>query len=302
MLTLAQKKQLQKANYKLVGEHAAVKLCHWTKESIKSGGERVCYKEKFYGITCHRCLQMTPILPACNLRCTHCWRDHRYFSPRIDYNLLSADQIVSGTLKAQRELLTGLGGTKHSVQHLRQAMKPTNAAISLDGEPTLYPKLPELIEGYHKIGMTTFLVTNGMHPDMLTKVNPYQLYISITSPNKEFFNRTQHPIAPACWENLLESLDILSSLKCRTVIRLTLAKNFNMIHIEKYAKLIMRAQPMFIEVKAFMPIGAARQRLSYTTMPSHEEILLFTQKLSELIGYRLKDHSPPSRVALLARF
>jgi len=303
MLTPEQKLRLKKASYKLVGEHVAVKLCHWTKESIKSAGKRVCYKEKFYGISCHRCLQMTPILPACNLRCTHCWRDHAFFSTKIDYPLLSADEIVRMSIKAQRELLSGLGGTKHSPKHLKEAMQPANAAISLDGEPTLYPELSALIEGYKSLGMTTFLVTNGMEPKVLSKLDPlpYQLYISVTSPDKEFFNKTQHPIPPAKWENLLESLEIMNSLDCRTVIRLTIAKEFNMHSLEKYAKLILLANPMFVEVKAFMPIGAARKRLPFEAMPSHQEVLEFSKKLSSHIGYQIKDHSPPSRVALLTK-
>ena len=43
-------------------------------------------------------------------------------------------------------------------------------AISLTGEPTLYPKLPELIKEIHSRGKTSFLVTNGQHPEVLQKL------------------------------------------------------------------------------------------------------------------------------------
>ena len=51
--------KLQKMGYRFAGNnyHAAAKICHWTKKSILDEG--VCYKEKFYGIKSHRCLQMS---------------------------------------------------------------------------------------------------------------------------------------------------------------------------------------------------------------------------------------------------
>jgi tRNA wybutosine-synthesizing protein 1 len=49
---------LEKQQYRIVGNHSAVKICHWTKESIRERG--FCYKQQFYGINAHRCLQMTP--------------------------------------------------------------------------------------------------------------------------------------------------------------------------------------------------------------------------------------------------
>jgi len=305
MLTQAQLKRLQDADYRIFGPcmHSAVKLCHWTKEAIKSGGERACYKSKFYGIASHRCLQMTPCLPLCNLRCTHCWRDHAYFRPNAEGPMDGAKTIAEQSIEAQRKLLVGLGGTDHSEQHLKEAMEPTNAAISLDGEPTLYPYIGELIAEYQKYQMTTFLVTNGMRPDVLEQLDPlpYQLYISLTSPDKAFFERTQHPIAPAGWDKLMQTLELLPSLKTRTVIRLTLAKEFNMSESSAYAKLILKANPTFIEAKSFMPIGASRSRLPFEAMPSHDEILAFAEKLADLTGYKLAGESKPSRVALLKK-
>jgi len=306
MLNTDQQKRLQEADYRVFGAHghSAVKLCHWCKESIKTGEKRVCYKQLFYGIKSHRCLQMTPCLPLCNLRCTHCWRDHSYFRPAPEGAMDSAKTIAEGSIEAQRKLLVGLGGVDHSAVHLKEAMEPTNAAISLDGEPTLYPYLSNLIAEYQKRKMTVFLVSNGMRPDVLNTLEPlpYQLYISLTSPNQIFFERTQHPIAPAGWSKLLETLELLPNMGCRTVIRLTLAKNFNLDNtVADFAKLILKASPSFIEAKAFMPIGASRSRLPFEAMPSHDEILKFSEELSKETGYKLAGESPPSRVTLLKR-
>jgi len=305
MLTQAQLSRLQAADYRIFGpnKQSAVKLCHWCKQSIKTGGEKVCYKQKFYGIASHRCLQMTPCLPLCNLRCSHCWRDHSYFRPSADGPIDDAKTVAEQSLEAQKKLLVGLGGVEHSKEHLKEAMTPTNAAISLDGEPTLYPYLGELIAEYKKRNMTVFLVTNGMRPDILRSLDPLptQLYVSVTSPNQAFFDKTQHPIPPAGWDKLMETLELLPSLKCRTVIRLTLAKDFNMDNAAAYAKLIDKASPTFIEPKAFMPIGASRSRLPYEAMPRHEEIVKFSEILAKETGYKLADESKPSRVVLLQK-
>ena len=74
----SQIEKLEKSGYRFVGQHghAAVKTCHWTRQSIVDKG--VCYKEKFYGIESHRCLQMSPAVPNCQQECEFCWRDLTY--------------------------------------------------------------------------------------------------------------------------------------------------------------------------------------------------------------------------------
>src|SRR5665811_1958602 len=62
---------LKKHGYHLAGTHGAVKTCLWLNKSLRNDG--ACYKSKFYGMTSHRCIQMTPTL-VCNHRCLHCWR------------------------------------------------------------------------------------------------------------------------------------------------------------------------------------------------------------------------------------
>src|SRR5205807_1271461 len=69
---------LERQGYRIVGEHSGVKLCHWTKASLTKG--LGCYKQTFYGIESHRCLQMTPTVDACNLACQFCWRTQEWGS------------------------------------------------------------------------------------------------------------------------------------------------------------------------------------------------------------------------------
>ena len=65
------KQLMKKQGYRFVGNHSAVKICRWTKQSLRNEG--VCYKEQFYGIKAHLCCQMTPWL-GCDNKCIHCWR------------------------------------------------------------------------------------------------------------------------------------------------------------------------------------------------------------------------------------
>src|SRR5207244_352202 len=89
---------LERQGYRIVGEHSGVKLCHWTKASLTKGIG--CYKQTFYGIESHRCLQMTPAVDACNLACQFCWRTQEWGSN----SLLAADDpaflVTNGTTPA----------------------------------------------------------------------------------------------------------------------------------------------------------------------------------------------------------
>jgi tRNA wybutosine-synthesizing protein 1 len=91
----------------------------------------------------------------------------------------------------------------------------------------------------------------------------------------------------------------MPSFKCRKAIRLTLVKGLNMKDPSGYARLIEKANPQFIEVKAYVCVGYSRERLKLENMPSHLEIQKFAGELSNLLGYRVADESETSRVVLL---
>ena len=70
---------------------------------------------------------------------------------------------------------------------------------------------------------------------------------------------------------------------------------------ELYAKLVEKADPTYIEPKAYMHVGFSRLRLKYENMPTHREIGEFAKKLAEETGYKVIDESEASRVFLLSR-
>lgn len=294
-------KRFTNAGYRIVGTHSAVDVCHWTKESLRKG--RVCFKEKWYGIKSHRCLEMTPSIIWCTHKCRFCWRPLE-FTIRGEPKPDNPEEIIDGCIEARRLLLTGFKGNVNvDKRKWEEAIRPTNAAISLAGEPTLYSRISDLIKEFHKRDITTFLVTNGTRPDRLKNLEeePTNLYISLCSPDKQTYLQVHRPLIADGWERLNESLELMKSFSCRTVIRLTLVKNLNLKDPEKYAKLILKAEPDFIEPKGFMHVGEAQKRLSREDMPSMEDIRDFALKLSELTGYSIKDEDTASRVVLLSK-
>jgi len=240
---------------------------------------------------------MTPAL-LCNQNCMYCWRPLELLSDIRGWD--EPDYIAEESISAQRTLLSGLGGIENvNRKKLKEAYEPNQVAISLIGEPTLYPHLDGLVEEYKARGMTTFVVTNGTRPDMVRKIEPYQLYISLTAYSEESHIALNRP-AKSLWDKILQSLDIMAGKDCRTVIRLTLVRGYN-IEARNFVSYIERASPDFIETKAYMHLGYSRLRLPRSAMPEHSEVKAFAEELAKLTGYEVKDESPISRVVLLRR-
>ena len=92
MVSKAKKLDLEKQGYRLTGSHSAIKVCEWTKKSLRD--EAICYKEKFYDTKCHLCVQMTPALETCTHRCVWCWRDIDHTKPKWTTKADDPKQIV----------------------------------------------------------------------------------------------------------------------------------------------------------------------------------------------------------------
>ena len=301
-LTKKQVEKLESSGYRFVGKHnhAAAKICHWTKQSILDKG--VCYKEKFYGIESHRCLQMAPAIPNCQQKCEFCWRDLTCTKTQWEGEYDNPKTIIDEAIKAQNNLLCGFfGNDRVNKKKLEESKSPTNAAISLAGEPMLYPEIDELIAEFNRRNFTTFVVSNGQCTDKLKNLEnkPYQLYLSLDAPTKKVYNDVCQPQINDGWNNLNQSLDLLSTFNSRTCIRTTCVKGRNMINPEKYAELIKKTNPDFVEIKAYMCVGSSRDRLTLDNMPTFDEVKSFAKKIGENCGKKIVNESEISRVVLL---
>jgi len=315
------KELLKKQHYEIVGdnEHSAVQVCRWTKKSIRNEG--VCYKEKFYGINSHRCCQMSPSVMWCPNKCVHCWRAIELtIGDELKGKIDSPKEIIDGCIEAQRKLLRGfkiLPETAHktkskaNMKKWQEAQEPMQFAISLSGEPTVYPKIGGLIAELRKRGKTSFLVTNGLYPEKIKELAkkkqlPTQLYVSVNTSNEESYNRFHRSSKKDAWKKLNETLGLLPKLKCRTVFRMNLIRKVNMSdkNVKEFAELIKKSKPKFIELKGYMSVGFARDRLGYEMMPDDKEMLEFANKLAKELKkekYKILDTHEFSRAIVLGK-
>lgn len=313
------KAQMEKEGYGLVGDNAAVKICHWTKSSISGCGS--CFKEKIYGISSAGCAEISVSLYNCEHNCVHCWRNVKQYDNSIVKEEMSPVEILDGIVEKRRELLMGLKGKEGvDLEKFEEALTPSLYTFSLSGEATLYSRIGEMFKEIRRRGAVSFLVTNGMNPDVIRNFKedelPTQITLSTNAPNKLLYNMWHQTRKKGAWDTFNETLDLFRELegRVRRVIRLTLVNgeglggnygkltNMKEEHVKEYASLIEKSRPDFIHVKGFKSVGYARERLGYDKMPWFEEIKEFAKKLeNELSEYEIKDEHEPSAVVMLAR-
>ncbi|NLL95445.1 MAG: 4-demethylwyosine synthase TYW1 [Thermoplasmatales archaeon] len=291
---------LARQQYRTYRDHGAVKLCHWMKESMVHG--RVCYKQEFYGIKSHRCLQMTTAFNECSLACLFCWRVQGRDFEVTDW--AEPKDLLDNLIEMQRSLITGFkGDPRCDLERYEEARNPTQVAISLAGEPIAYPYMSDFLRECHSRGMMTFLVTNGTYPDRIADLDvlPRQLYVTVAAPDETTYKRLCRPKDPGAWSRLNETLAMMPSLDTRTVIRHTLVKGMNLSDVPGYAALDRIADPDMVEPKGYVFVGGSRKRLTMDAMPSFAEIKDFSHQLSQMLGMQLLNEREDSRVALIGK-
>jgi tRNA wybutosine-synthesizing protein 1 len=303
------KARLQKAKYG-VYNHSAVELCHWTKKSFANEGN--CYKHKFYGISTHQCMEMTPAAMNCENRCIYCWRPTEFYDTlEMPEDLVDEPDVIIEQLMAERKrLINGYyGHVKNDKKKLDESLLPAHYAISLSGEPTMYPKLPKLIKYLKSLKATKsiFLVTNGQEPEMLKRLAaedalPTQIYLSTNASNRRMFHRINRPLHKDAWERWWESLRFLATVNTRTVLRMTLIRGYNDggDFVDEFAEMIAHSSPHFIELKSYMHIGMSNQRLDEDDMLEMHEVKDFAGKLcKKMPSFSVMDESEISRIVVL---
>ncbi|CAF0972809.1 unnamed protein product [Adineta steineri] len=302
MVTPLIRKSLEKQGYKLIGSHSGVKLCRWTKSMLRGRGG--CYKHTFYGIESHRCMETTPSL-ACANKCVFCWRHHSNpVGTSWQWKTDDAKTVTQGAIDNHYKMINTFKGVPGVLPaRLAEGMKIRHCALSLVGEPIMYPHINELIEILHSKQISSFLVTNAQFPDEIKTLQPVtQLYVSVDAATKESLKKIDRPLFRDFWERFLACLRALKDKGQRTVYRLTLVKGFNTEEIEQYAKLVELGDPDFIEVKGVTYCGdSGASSLTMANVPWHEEVVTFVQALCErLPQYEVACEHEHSNCLLLA--
>lgn len=295
--------ELEHQQYRIIGNHSAVKVCGWTKNMLR--GEGGCYKFKFYGIQSHQCMQMT-VNMSCANRCTFCWRGYKApVEKEWNWKVDEPDLIIEEAIAAHTKLLEGFGGNeKVSKAAFDQSKHVGHVALSLTGEPIAYPKINELCRKFHERGISTFLVTNAQYPEAIRNLKTItQLYLSLDAPNAELLKQIDVPLFGDYWERYQNSLEYCAGKKYRTTARLTVVKGLNDVEPENYATLIKKGDFDFVEIKGYMHVGESQKRLERKHMPTHAEVREFGMKVLDKLGreYEYASEHVPSDVILLAK-
>lgn len=284
MITPALREALTKQGYQLIGSHSGVKLCRWTKSMLRGRGG--CYKHTFYGIESHRCMETTPSL-ACANKCVFCWRHHTNpVGTEWRWKVDQPELILKEAIENHQSMIKqfrGVPGLK--AERFEEGMEVKHCALSLVGEPIMYPEINRLLKLLHQQGISSFLVTNAQFPEEIRNLTPVtQLYVSVDASTKDSLKKIDRPLFKDFWQRFLDSLKALSAKQQRTVYRLTLVKCWNVDELQAYAELVSLGNPDFIEVKGVTYCGeSAASSLTMANVPWHEEVVRFVRELVALL-------------------
>uniref|UniRef100_A0A8C1PZL6 S-adenosyl-L-methionine-dependent tRNA 4-demethylwyosine synthase TYW1 n=1 Tax=Cyprinus carpio TaxID=7962 RepID=A0A8C1PZL6_CYPCA len=288
--------------YKLIGSHSGVKLCRWTKSMLRGRGG--CYKHTFYGIESHRCMETTPSL-ACANKCVFCWRHHTNpVGTEWSWKMDPAEKIIQEAVENHKNMIRqfrGVPGVRP--ERFEEGLTVKHCALSLVGEPIMYPEINSFLRLLHQQNISSFLVTNAQFPEEIRSLVPVtQLYVSVDASTKDSLKKIDRPLFKDFWQRFLDSLRALGEKQQRTVYRLTLVKAWNVDELKAYADLIALGQPDFIEVKGVTYCGeSSASSLTMANVPWHEEVIYFVQQLANLLpDYEIACEHEHSNCLLLA--
>ncbi|XP_044602231.2 S-adenosyl-L-methionine-dependent tRNA 4-demethylwyosine synthase TYW1 isoform X3 [Equus asinus] len=314
MITPALREALTKQGYQLIGSHSGVKLCRWTKSMLRGRGG--CYKHTFYGIESHRCMETTPSL-ACANKCVFCWRHHTNpVGTEWRWKMDQPEMILKEAIENHQSMIKqfkGVPGVKE--ERFEEGMTVKHCALSLVGEPIMYPEINRFLKLLHECKISSFLVTNAQFPVEIKNLKPVtQLYVSVDASTKDSLKKIDRPLFKDFWQRFLDSLKALAAkvialsviwlqhLQQRTVYRLTLVKAWNVDELQAYAELVSLGSPDFIEVKGVTYCGeSSASSLTMANVPWHEEVVRFVHELVDLIpNYEIACEHEHSNCLLIA--
>ncbi len=148
--------------------------------------------------------------------------------------------IVSQAISLHQQMVKEYSGVPGVVsERVKEGLAVRHCALSLVGEPIMYPEINALVDELHSRRISTFLVTNAQFPDRIQNLHPVtQLYVSVDAATPSSLKAIDRPLFPDYWERFVGSLTALRDKAQRTVYRLTLVKGWNMEEVQQYAQLV----------------------------------------------------------------
>ena len=136
------------------------------------------------------------------------------------------DMIVQRALSLHGQMVKAMKGVPGvKPERLVAAGTVRHCALSLVGEPIMYPRINDLLNELHARRISSFLVTNAQFPECIERLAPVtQLYVSVDAATPETLKKVDRPLFRDYWERFIRSLKALRRKKQRTVYRLTMLK------------------------------------------------------------------------------
>uniref|UniRef100_A0ABI7XJH8 Radical SAM core domain-containing protein n=1 Tax=Felis catus TaxID=9685 RepID=A0ABI7XJH8_FELCA len=252
----------------------------------------------------HRCMETTPSL-ACANKCVFCWRHHTNpVGTEWRWKMDQPEMILKEAIENHQNMIKqfkGVPGVRED--RFEEGMMVKHCALSLVGEPIMYPEINRFLKLLHECKISSFLVTNAQFPVEIRNLKPVtQLYVSVDASTKDSLKKIDRPLFKDFWQRFLNSLKALAAKQQRTVYRLTLVKAWNVDELQAYAELVSLGNPDFIEVKGVTYCGeSSASSLTMANVPWHEEVVHFVRELVALIpNYEIACEHEHSNCLLIA--
>ncbi|XP_044059917.1 LOW QUALITY PROTEIN: S-adenosyl-L-methionine-dependent tRNA 4-demethylwyosine synthase TYW1 [Siniperca chuatsi] len=248
--------------------------------------ERRLLQAHFLWYESHRCMETTPSL-ACANKCVFCWRHHTNpVGTEWRWKMDPAEKILQDAMEKHQNMIRqfrGVPGVKP--ERYEEGLSVKHCALSLVGEPIMYPEINTFIRLLHSHHISSFLVTNAQFPQEIRSLVPVtQLYVSVDASTKDSLKKIDRPLFKDFWPRFLDSLRALGEKRQRTVYRLTLVKAWNVEEMQAYSELIALGQPDFVEVKGVTYCGeSSASSLTMANVPWHQEVVAFVQQLADML-------------------
>lgn len=268
-------------------------------------------------------MEATPSL-ACANKCVFCWRHHS--NPVGTSWKWATDEpavILDGALAAHGAMIRQMRGVPGVTPgRLQEGLAPRHCALSLVGEPIMYPHINALVGMLHARRISTFLVsrerggrggggrsrlvptlplspcaltprpptpqvTNAQFPDAIAALAPVtQLYVSVDAATPATLKAVDRPLFSDYWERFTRSLALLRTKRQRTVYRLTLVAGWNITDAGGYAALVALGEPDLIEIKGvtYCGAGAGKDALTMANVPRHADVVAFAESLATAVS------------------
>lgn len=160
-------------------------------------------------------MEATPSL-ACANKCVFCWRHHKNpVGTEWRWKTDDPGQIVQEAVTYHQSMINEMKGIPGVLpERLKEGYTVKHCALSLVGEPIMYPRINEMLQELHKRRISSFMVTNAQFPDKIRELDPVtQLYVSVDASTRDALKAIDRPLFKDFWDRFLASLQVCS--ECR---------------------------------------------------------------------------------------